>query len=239
MISKEIIIRKRREIISVMVAMFLFCGCLFGQYKSIIVPAGTKIIENFPPSERYFYPQFIEGKLVLNNGLSSTGLINYNMLLDDMEVIQDDNDTLTILKKRELQYVIVENDTFIYMQGYAKHIYGQKLKIYCKDRIYLKEILKRGAMGAVNRSAAIESFGNFEESGVTYKLVAPEDMVFRREVSYHIVTSKGTIDPFKKKNILKLFSSQKSEIKKYLKVNKVNFEEREDVIKFAEFLSTL
>ena len=239
MVSKKIIIRKRREIISVMVAMFLFCGCLCGQYKSIIVPAGTKIIESFPPSERYFYPQFMEGKLVLNNGLSSTGLINYNMLLDDMEVIQDDNDTLTILKKRELQYVIVENDTFIYMQGYAKHIYGQKLKIYCKDRIYLKEILKKGAMGTVNRSAAIGSFSDFEDFGVPYQLVAPEDMVFKREVSYHIATSRGTLESFKKKNILKLFSSQKSEIKKYLKANKINFEKQEDVIEFAEFLSTL
>ena len=236
---KEIIIIKKRGIIGVAVAMFVFCECLCGQYKSIIAPSGTQIIESFPPSVRYFYSEFVEGELILNNGLSSACLINYNMLRDDMDVIQDDNDTLTILQKKELQYAIVENDTFVYIHGYAKHIYGQNLKVYCRDRIYLKEILKRGAMGSVNRTAAIQSFSDFEESGVPYDLVVPEDMVFKREVSYHIATSKGTLEPFKKKNILKLFSHNKADVQKYIKANKINFDKQEDIIKLAEFLSTL
>ena len=221
-----------------MISMFLFCGCLCGQYKSIIAPAGTKIIESFPPSVRYLYPKFIEGQVVLQNGLISTCMINYNMLHDDMDIIQD-NDTLRILRKRELKYAIVENDTFIYAQGYMKHIYGDKLKIYCKDRIYLKEILKRGAMGAVNRSGAIASYSDFEAQGIPYDLIVPEDMVFKREVSYHIATSRGTYELFKKKNILKLFSHHKSEVKKYIKDNKTNFDRQEDVIKLADFLSKL
>ena len=224
--------------VCLLIVMFLFCGRLCGQYKSIIVPAGTKIIESFPPEVRYLYPQFVQGEIVLNNGSSSACMINYNMLRDDMEIIQGD-DTLTILKKRELKYAIIENDTFIYASGYVKHIYGEKLKVYCKDRIFLKEILKRGAMGAVNRTAAIGSFSDFEESGVPYDLVAPEDYVFKREVSYYIATSKGTYEPLKKQNILKLFSHNKSDVQKYLKASKTNFEKQEDIIKLAEFLSTL
>ena len=221
-----------------MISMFLFCGCLCGQYKSMTVPAGTKIIDNFPPSERYMYPQFVEGQVILQNGLTSACIINYNLLRDDMEFIQD-NDTVTITRKRDLKYVIADSDTFIYMPGYAKHIYGDKLKIYCKDRIYLKEILKRGAMGAVNRTAAIGSFSDFEAQSIPYNLVVPEDYVFKREVSYHIATSRGTFEPFKKNNILKLFSYHKSDINKYLKANKINFDKQEDVIKLAEYLSTL
>ena len=227
---------KRRT--CVIVVMFLFGGCLFGQYKSLIAPSGTKIVESFPPSVRYFYPEFVQGQVVLNNGLSSSAMINYNMLHDNMDVISD-NDTLAILKKRDLKYVIVDNDTFIYMPGYGRLIYEQKLKVYCKDRFYLKEILKKGAMGTVNRSAAIGAFSDMESAGVPYDLIVPEDMVFKREVSYFFATSSGTYEPFKKKNILKLFSHNKTDIQKYLKTNKINFEKQEDVIKLAGFLSTL
>jgi hypothetical protein len=224
--------------VCVIIAMLLLGGCLYGQYKSIIVPAGTKIIDNFPPPVRYMYPEFVEGEVILNNGLSSVCMVNYNMLRDEIEFLQE-NDTLIIGRKRELKYVIAESDTFIYMPGYIKLIYNQKLKVYCRDRFYLKEILKKGAMGAVNRSAGIGSFSDFEQQTIRYDLVVPEDYVYKREVAYYIATSKGTYEPIKKNNILKLFSYHKADIQKYLKTNKTNFEKQDDIIKLAEFLSTL
>ena len=185
--------------------MFLFGGCLYGQYRNIIVPAGTKIIDNFPPSIRYMYPQFVLGQVVLNNNQTSSAMINYNMLRDEIEFLQG-NDTLIIGRKRDLKYVIAESDTFVYMPGYMKLIYDQKLKIYCKDRFYLKEILKKGAMGKIERTAGTGSFSDFEQNGNRYDIVVPEDMVFRREVAYFIATPRGTLEPFKRNNILLLFS---------------------------------
>ena len=224
--------------ICIAIALFFLGGSLYGQYKSITVPAGTTIGDNFPISVRYLYPEFVQGQIILKNGLSSGAMLNYNMLRDAIDIIQG-NDTITILRKQELRYVIADVDTFIYMSGYAKLIYGEKLRIYSKDRFYLKEILKKGAMGSVNRSAAIGSYSKVDDFALPYEFLIPEDMVFRREVSYHIATSSGTFEPFTKKNVLKLFSFHKAEVQKYLKANKVNFEKQEDVIKFAEYLSTL
>ena len=220
------------------IAMFLFCGCLYGQYESIVAPAGTKIIDNFPPAIRYLYPQFAEGQIVLRNNQSLACMINYNMLQDEMEFIQD-NDTLAFVRKRDLKYIITENDTFTYNSGYVKFICGQEVKVYCKEKINLKDILKKGAMGVVNRSAAIESCGSMDSQTISYDLAASEDMVFKREVSYYITTSSGVLEQFKKQNVLKQFSNHKAEIQKYLKSNKINFQKHEDVIKFAEYLSAL
>ena len=225
--------------ITTIVALFLFWGSIYGQYNPIVVPADSKISDIFPSSVRYMYPQFVEGEIVLQNGLSSTYMINYNMFHDEIEFINN-NDTLTIGRKRELEYAIAESDTFIYAPGYMKFIYGQKLKVYCKDKFYLKEILKRGAMGAVNRTAAIASYSYVDDlAAISYNLVVSDDHVFKREIAYYIATSNGAFEPIKKKNILKLFSFQKDEVKKYLKANKINFEKQEDVIKFAKFLETL
>ena len=219
--------------------MLLFGGCLFGQYKSMIVPAGTTIGENFPPSVRYFYSQFVQGKVVLNNNQILTAMLNYNMLSNEIEFLRG-NDTLILIQKRDLKHVIAESDTFVYMSGYMKLIYNQKLKVYCKDKINLKEILKKGAMGAVNRSAGISS-SNFDDEfgGIPYYLIAPDDMVFKREVLCYIATPNGTLEPFKRANILMLFRYHRTEINRYIKANKINFEKQEDVIKLAEYLSAL
>ena len=227
-----------RKEIYVTLAIFLFCGSLHGQPNTIIVPGGTKIIEKFPPEVRYLYPQFVEGEIILRNGLFSSALLNYNMLRDEIEFIQD-SDTLIIARKENLRYVIIENDTFSYMRGYARLIFDQTLRVYSRDRFYLKEILRRGAMGMVNRTAAIGSYSDFESGGVPYFLVVPDDLVYRREVAYFIATSRGTLEPFKRRNILRLFRNQRSEILKYIKTNNVNFDAHEDIIKFAEFLSKL
>ena len=97
-------------------------------------------------------------------------------------------------------------------------------------------------MGAVNRSAAIGSFSDAEYRGLPYDLVVPEDYVYKREVAYYIATPSGALEPFKRKNVLNLFSYNKfhkAEIQKYLKTNNINFDKQEDVIKLAEYLSTL
>lgn len=224
--------------IFVITVLFLFCSCLCGQYKSITIPAGTKIIDNFPPLVRYLYPQFVQGKIIMKNGIYTDGLINYNMLLDEIDILNN-NDTVTLLKKQELRYVIADRDTFIYMPGYAKRIYGQRLKIYCIDKFFLKDILEKGAFGVPNRTAAIGQYSDMAERGITYNLVMNEDMVFRREVEYYIATSSGIYRPFKKKNILSLFSGNKDEVKKYIKAHDINLEKHDDVINLAEFLSKL
>ena len=94
-------------------------------------------------------------------------------------------------------------------------------------------------MGAVNRSAAIGSFSDAEYRGLPYNLVVPEDYVYKREVSYYIATPRGTLEPFKKNNILLLFRIHTTEINRFIKANKINFDKQEDVIKLAGFLSTL
>ena len=229
--------RLQRNVCAI-IAMFLFCGCLCGQYRNVVVPAGTKIIDNFPPSMRYLYPEFVQGKIVLKNDKSSSCMVNYNMLQDEIEFLQD-NDTLSIVKKKDLKYIIADNDTFIYNSGYVKFVSGQDLKIYCKDKFYLKEILKRDGMGAVNRSAAIESNSSMGNQTVSYDLAVSEDYVYRREISYYIITSNGSIEQLKKQDILNLFSNHKSNIQKYLKDNKIDFQKQEDVVKLAGYLSAL
>ena len=219
-------------------ALFLF-GCLQAQYyKTITVKAGTKIVEEFPPSVRYQYPQFTDGQVYMKNGGVSPNLLNYNMLLGEIEFLQS-ADTMIMSKKKDLSYVTVALDTFIYRSGYLQVIHSGTVKVCLRDKIKLKEVVKIGAMGQPNRNSSVDSFNSMSLQGNFQQLIPTEDYVFQRTLEFYIMTASGELIEFRKKNIMELYPDKETEIQKYLKSNKVNFEEKADILRFADYLAGL
>jgi hypothetical protein len=226
----------KRILCLISAALFLF-NCLPAQnYKSVTVRAGKKIKDYFPVEERYIYPQFIDGQISLTNGSSGSAKLNYNLLLGEIEFIKG-LDTMIINRKTDLGRVVIEQDTFIYRNGYYKMIHSGRLKVCLKDRIKLIEILKQGAMGTVNRTSAGETFNSMSTAGKYTDLALTDDMVFQRKVEFYILTINDELVPFKKKNVIELYLNKKSEIEKYLKSNKVNFDSQADILRFSDWLA--
>jgi hypothetical protein len=226
-----------KKILSVICsALFLFSSLSAQKYESVTVKAGHKIRDYFPYQERYLYPQFITGKAYLKNAPSTSAILNYDLLLGEIVFIKG-SDTLIINRKTDIGLVIIEQDTFIYKSAYYKMIHSGRLKVCSKDRIKLIEIVKEGAMGTSNRTAAGESFSNISMDGNFVNLEATDDMVLKRTVEFFILTSENELVSFKKKNVIELYLNKKSEIEKYLKSNKVNFESQTDILRFSDWLS--
>jgi len=225
------------KILITICATFCLLSCLSAQeYESITVKAGTKVEDWFPYQERYLYPQFITGKVFLKNGSSSSAVLNYDMLLGEIAFLKD-LDTMVIKRKNEIGIITIEQDTFIYRGEYYKIIHSGKVKVCAKDKIKLIEIVKQGAFGTSNRSAAGESYGSMSIKRDFINLVTTEDIVLRRDVEFYILTSNNELVSFRKKKVIELYLNKKAEIEKYLKSNKVNFESQKDILRFADWLA--
>jgi hypothetical protein len=225
-----------KKVLSVIFATYYLSGCLYAQkYESVTVKAGTKVEDWFPYQERYLYPQFITGEVFLKSGSSSSAELNFDMLLGEISFLKG-LDTMIINRKGDIDIITVEQDTFIYRDAYYKIIHSGRLKVCAKDQIKLIEIVKQGAFGTSNRSSAGESYGSMSINKDFIYLVTTDDMVFRRDVGFYILTSNNEIVSFRKKKVIDLYLNKKAEIEKYLKANKVNFESQTDVLRFAEWL---
>lgn len=228
-----------KKTLSTICAVLFMFSCLPAQYyKTITVKAGTKIIEKFPANVRYQYPQFTDGQVYMKNGGVSPNMLNYNMLLGEIEFLQS-SDTMIISKKKDMSYVTVALDTFIYRSGYLQVIYSGTIKVCLRDKIKLKEVVKIGAMGQPNRNSQVDSFNSISLEGNFQQLIPTEDYVFQRTLEFYLLTSSGELIEFRKKNVLSLYQDKETEIQKYLKSNKVNFESQQDILRFADFLSGL
>jgi len=228
-----------RKVITIITGVFFIFSCLQAQYyKRITVKAGTKVIQEFPPEKRYLYPQFTDGKDFMKSGVFNEARLNYNLLLGEIEFVQD-HDTLVFARKKDVNIVIVALDTFIYRSTYFKLIHSGKVKVCIRDKIVLKDIVKKGAMGTPNRTSSVDSYTSLPLDGKLYELVPADDMEFQRNLEFYIITSSGDLVEFRKKNVIELFPEKEDEIQKYLKSNKVNFESQEDIVRFADFLAGL
>jgi hypothetical protein len=206
--------------------------------KPVIVREGTRIVDYFPFQERYRYPVFTTGQITFKNGTINSVNMNYNLLMDEMEFIQS-HDTLSVVKKKEIRYVVIAVDTFLYDNGYLEQIYGSTVKVGLRQRIKLKEVLKKDPYGTSSSGSATNSFGQLPTDNNLYKLTVNEDMVFQKMEEYYLKTPTSGFVQFRKKNVLQLFPEKSDAIKSYLKSNKVNFDFREDLLRLAEYLNRL
>ncbi len=228
----------KKSFIFILTALFLSGSLPAQYYKIVTVQAGTKVSDKFPVSTRYLYPQFTDGQVYMKNGSVSPNRLNYNIFLGEIEFINE-KDTMMITRKKDMNLVTVAQDTFIYRNGYLKLIHSGNVKVLLSDKIILKDIVKKGAMGTANRTTSVDSYTILPVDRKLYDLVYAEDLEFQRTLDFYILTSSGELIQFRKKNVLGLYPEKESEIQKYLKTNKVSFEKQEDILRFADFLSGL
>jgi hypothetical protein len=218
--------------------LFISISLLAQKNESVTVKAGTRVIDYFPAAERYLYPNFTEGKITLKDGRTNTCRFNLNFLSGEMEFIQS-KDTLIIAVKKDLYTIVIAKDTFYYENKFMQLIRSGKLRVFINQRIGMKDILKKGAMGSINRTSASDSYGYMDNGKQTYNLKIDEDMVFQKNTEYYFSFSGETILQFNRKNITKILPRKEETIKDFLKSNMINFESKEDLFRLAAFVSNL
>jgi hypothetical protein len=228
----------KKIVFPVLCFLLVNLSVLAQDYEPVMVRAGMKIVDVFPFSERYRYPEFTPGRIQLKTGVYSDTRLDYNFLNQEMEYIKN-RDTLAIANAREIKYVAVAQDTFYFDKGYFELISGGPVKVVLKQYIKVKEAQKQDSYGSSSSGAAITSYGSLPQNGNFYKLTANTDLMMQMTLEYYFSKSESDFVPFNRKNAMRMFPGKEKQIKTYLKSNKVNFSTREDILRFAGYLGTL
>ena len=238
----QLFITKTSKMKTTLISIFFIiniCGNISAQkFQPITVKAGTSLNEYFPASERYLYPEFTMGKGNFVTGGIIPCKFNLNLLTGEIEFVQS-KDTVLIAKKQEIVSIVVAQDTFYYHEGYLQLIRNGKFQVFLKRGLEIKDIRKEGAMGTVNRSSASESYSFIILGKRPYDLKPSEDVIIQKTVSYFFSVPGNSYVLFTKKNILKLANGKEAAVKSFIKSSKTDFEEKEDILKLADFVNKL
>jgi hypothetical protein len=206
-------------------------------FKVVRIKAGTRAVDYFPLKDRYRYKDFIPGKVVFKSGKTNDLKLNYNFLFGEIEFIQS-TDTLYISKKKDIRYVVAQ-DTFFFDGGYIEYISRGPVKVGLRQYVKLKEVLEEGAFGTTNRASSVDTYSSMSSNGISYDLVPLQDIEVQMTVEFYLRNPNGGFIMFNKKNVLQLYPEHTDKIKAFIKSNKVDFESRNDLLDFADFLGGL
>jgi len=219
----------------------LVCCCsAHAQDSIIIIKAGTSINESVSATDLYEYPQFVYGKVFFRANDSSGGRLNYNRFADQMQFIDFKGDTLNIAYPGTVRFIRINNDLFYYDNGYVKLIKDNNtIKLAAKQTLIVSGKNKIGAYGMASPGSAIDSYGSFNIDNKNYKLTPKVDITLAKKTQYYFGDKYNHFVLANKKNLLSLYSKQEGTVAAYLKENKVDFNNREDLEKLLQYLTDL
>jgi len=217
-----------------------YCCRSHAQDSTIVIKAGTTFNESVSVTDLYQYPQFVYGKVFFKPGDSTVAKLNYNKLLDEMHFIDFKGDTLSIANEATIRSIRINNDVFYYDNGYVNLIKDTNgIKLAAKQTLRVASKNKIGAYDQASPTSAISSYGTLIEQKSIYKLVPREDIILAKKTLYYFGDKYNRFVWATRKNLLQQFSKQSGTLSAYLKENKVNLNNSEDLEKLLQFLASL
>jgi len=186
----------------------------------------------------YKYPTFSPGVAVFNDGSKAKALMNYNRLIDEVMFIEPKGDTLAINGQESIKYVVIGKDSIYYSNGYLQLVNGSiSPKLLIKDVIVVSDKHKIGAYNIPNATTRVESYKKLGNGRPNDNITIDENTVFSRRHQFYFLDNSSKIYPATEKSIVKLFKGQESKVKKYLKENRPNLKEANEITAMINYIS--
>ena len=227
-----------KTVLILLAALASYAGLQAQKTTAVTIKAGNKISDHLPSSEIYAFPQFTSGNVFFKDGTKAEARLNYNYLVDEMHFIDRKGDTLALDNENTIKHIAIGTDTFYYNQGYFRLIRQNKEAILAFKQVWaLGDIKKSGAFNMPSSSGAITTISSFVGRGGNYNLALMEDMDLKKLEYFILGDQYNHFSAAGKKNLLLLFPMKQQAIKSYLQESKVDFNNKEDLVKLVQFLA--
>ena len=199
---------------------------------------------------QYLYPEKTEGTVIYNNGEKAAYNMNYNILVEEMHFRTEDGELRAFEEDAPIDKIIAGDDTFIYgkEKGFLEVIHSGKINLYLKHKINISTLpIKRGAYGGTDYTSNIEEAiihqptSPYQKSEVRIDNQAKQEMdvTLRYNKSFLFVENGETTEVRRRRHVLRKFSDHRRDIRSYCRENNIDFDEKDDVAKLAQYIETL
>ncbi len=206
--------------------MCLFCAGIFAQDEGY---------------RGYLFDNFEKGKVIYTKGGISKGDFNYDTLIERMLFITADSTVYELAEPSIINRVEIGDRIFEHVKNglFYEQIVVGNMNLYVRRFSNLLSEGKPGAYGTKSNTVAVELIGQHASGGKFYKLRVDEDFKVKYNNSYFLKL-KNKFQRFSSFDALvKLFKGHEAEIKDYVKVENLNFNNIEDIKKAVLFCSGL
>jgi hypothetical protein len=186
-------------------------------------------------SPQFLFPEFSLGIVKMKNGKSQTTSLNYNTVSERM-VYDRSGQIYDIMNPEQIDTVILSERKFI---PYGK-IFNEVLLI-ARISLFVEfkgELIPPGApagYGGTSQVSNTKYVSSVQLSGGYYNLKLPSDYLVKVDPVYWIRKDSLMSSFVSERQFLKIFPDKESELKHFIKQNKIRFEQVPDLIRLIGF----
>ncbi|MDQ6815547.1 MAG: hypothetical protein M3040_17595, partial [Bacteroidota bacterium] len=182
----------------------------------------------------YVFPAFIEGTVRQKSGETNKALFNYNSVTEEM-IFDQGGQQLALDKIENVDTVYIQNRKFVpFGNVFYEVATTGAMPLFIQHKTQLIPPGNNTGMGS-SQTAAITNISDLKAAGLAYKLKLPDDYKVMNKTIYWLRKNNNYYIIKAEKNIEDLFPDKADAIKKYVKDNKVNFKNSQDLIKVVQF----
>lgn len=209
---------------------------LIGVILTLPVKAQTNTDGSSP---QYLYPEFTKSKVLMKNGQIQNIVLNYNTVSEKM-VFQRDDQLYDMINPEMVDTVFLQDSRFVPAgKVFYKVLLVAPVAFFVQ---YKGEILDPGApagYGGTSQVSSTKYMSSVQLSSGYYNLKLPSDFKVKTDLMYWIRNDSKMVSFVNERQFLKIFPDMETELKQFIKQNKIKFDRLPDIVKLAEYYNQL
>lgn len=193
--------------------ILLLLALLFPGLSALGQDAGGSI----PADVFYLMPAFGQGMVFFSDQGPAQGKMN--ICAEDHSLRFLDNDGKELSSKADnIVKVVIDKVVFVREDGVFYRLYPvtDEVTVALLRDVEIERDAKQGAYGTVSRTSAIREVGTLQADGVIYNLENSANYPYSVSESCFLY-KEGSVVPFNKRNLRKLFPARKDDLDAWLK----------------------
>jgi hypothetical protein len=185
----------------------------------------------------YRFDNFQEGRVRFINGVSKTYKLNYSLASGEMEFIDASGDSLILNGTPDLRLVNVGGRIFFHhpRAGYIEVLLQMPIALGVKRILSVerKEVVGDNGYGQTSFvTTSVSSFYRMSGSGFSNY-----DIIYEKASVYFFIDRKNMPVLASRFSLFKLFPDHRTELRSYLRKNRVNFRRERDMLDLTNYVA--
>ncbi len=213
------------------------------QKREVIEAAsGEDLTKKVSTHIQYLFPEFTSGDVYYVGTPKGSGMLNYNMLLGEMQFVEDGK-VLALANVKDVILVNIDNRKFYLFNDkeFAEELLStSKGQLRVRRKGNTAQHSKKGAYGASSSTSSITSYSSINGDNRQYNLTVEENVLITLNYFYYLVGLNGKYTLIKnQKTFTKQFPGHNAQIEAFVKEHNTRFDNEEDLKALMEYCSKL
>lgn len=190
----------------------------------------------------FLFDGFRDATIYYRDGRQFMANLNFNLIGNRFlfKDVEDNNALKEFAEIDKVAMVKAGDRTFLMSRnGKAQEVLQMEPQVLVEYRGKVKDPGKRAGYGGRSETASIDRIGIYRADGNTFQLEGDRYLVYGLNKTYQIMHNKKAKTFITEKQFLKIFPAHKEALEKYIRENKIDFQNTEDVVTLVNYADAL